>query len=182
MEAFISREKNAKTIWLEEGLKILATKGPAFLCIESLTDATGKTKGSFYHHFSSREKYIEQLLEYYEKTTNDEIMAVTGHGDDPRAGLKKLTGLVYQISSDLELAIRAWALYDPIVKKYQDRIDRRRLEHVRDLHISSGIKPDKADILSYRDYSIFLGLQQLRHHLNNSLFRKILRSIYSEDL
>ena len=63
----MSGEQNRKTIWLEEGLKILAAKGPAALSMESLTQATGKTKGSFYYHFSSGEKYVEQLLEYYEK-------------------------------------------------------------------------------------------------------------------
>ena len=176
----MSREKNVKTIWLEEGLKILATKGPASLSIESLTNATGKTKGSFYHHFSSREQYVEQLLAYYEKRTIDEIIEIAGQENNPRAQLKKLTKLTFQISSDVELAIRAWALYDPIVKTYQDRMDRRRLEQVRDLHISSGLEAGKADVLSYRDYSLFLGLQQLRHRLNNAQLRKVLRGIYSD--
>ncbi|HVN70419.1 MAG TPA: TetR/AcrR family transcriptional regulator, partial [Desulfomonilia bacterium] len=52
------RNKDVKTVWLEQGLKILATKGPGALSIEGLTKVTGKTKGSFYHHFGSREKYI----------------------------------------------------------------------------------------------------------------------------
>jgi AcrR family transcriptional regulator len=178
----MSRGKNAKTIWLEEGLKILATKGPASLSIECLTSATGKTKGSFYHHFSSREQYIEQLLEYYEKTTVDEINDLVGQEKDPQARLKRLTKLTFQISGDLELVIRAWALYDPMVKAFRDRMDRRRLEVVRDLHISSGLKADKADVFSYRDYSLFLGLQQLRHHLNDTQFSKVLKGIYSGDL
>lgn len=175
----MSREKNVKTIWLEEGLKILATKGPASLSIESLTTVTGKTKGSFYHHFSSREKYVEQLLEYYEKTAIDEIIDVVSQEDNPRAQLKRLTKLSFQISRDLELVIRAWALYDPIVKTYQDRMDRRRLEQIRNLHTSSGLKAEKAMGLSYRDYSIFLGLQQLRHLLSEEELRKVLIKIYS---
>lgn len=177
----MSSEKNRKTVWLDEGLKILATKGPAALSIESLTGATGKTKGSFYHHFSNREQYIEQLLAYYERTSIDEIMELVGREDTPRARLKKLTKLTFQISSDVELAIRAWALYDPTVKTYQDRMDRRRLEQVRDLHIGASRGPDKADVLSYRDYALFLGLQQLRHHLNTAQFRRVLRGIYAEN-
>lgn len=176
----MSRKKDAKTVWLEEGLKILTTKGPASLSIESLINATGKTKGSFYHHFKSREQYIEQLLEYYEKTTVDEIIEVTKQGNTPRARLKHLMDVAFQTSSDLELTIRAWAVYDPMVKTFRDRLDRRRLEHVKKLHISSGLGANKARILSYRDYSLFLGFQQLRHHFNNAEFRSILRGPYSK--
>lgn len=175
----MSRKKDAKTVWLEEGLKILATKGPASLSIESLTNATGKTKGSFYHHFGKRVEYIEQLLGYYEKTTVDEIIEVTKHANTPRIRLKHLMDVAFQTSSDLELTIRAWAVYDPMVKAFRDRLDRRRLERVKDLHISSGLSANKARLLSYRDYSLFLGLQQLKHHLNQAEFRKILKDIYS---
>lgn len=178
----MSREKDVKVIWLDEGLKILAAKGPAFLSIENLTAATGKTKGSFYHHFSSREQYVKQLLEYHEKKTIDEINEVVDKEDLPRARLKKLTKLAFQISQDIELVIRAWALYDPAVKTYQDRMDKRRLDYVRNLHISSGVQADKAHVLSYRDHSLFLGLQQLRHRLNDAQLRKILKGIYSNDV
>jgi len=177
----MSRENNVKVIWLDEGLKILATKGPAFLSIENLTAATGKTKGSFYHHFSSREQYVKQLLEYHEKMTIDEINEVVDKEDSPRAQLKKLARLAFQISQDIELVIRAWALYDPVVKTYQDRMDKRRLEYVKNLHISSGLPADKAYILSYRDHALFLGLQQLRHQLNDAQLRKILKGIYADD-
>ncbi|HOE17109.1 MAG TPA: TetR/AcrR family transcriptional regulator [Syntrophorhabdaceae bacterium] len=178
----MSSEKSAKTIWLEQGLKILATQGPAALCIENLTATTGKTKGSFYHHFGSREKYIELLLEYHERTTIDEIIAFVRQENNPGAQLKRLTKLSYQISSDLELVIRAWALYDPMVRKFCDRVDKRRLEHVKNLHISSGLTADEAEVLSYRDYSLFLGLQQLRHHLNNTQLKRVLKGIYSGSL
>ena len=177
----MSRTKNVKTIWLAEGLKILANKGPGALSIESLTQAAGKTKGSFYHHFMSRENYVKQLLEYYEKTNIDEINEVVDQENNPREQLKKLSKLVFQISSDIELVIRAWALYDPTVKTYQDRMDQRRLEYVKNLHVSSGLKADQAEILSYRDHALFLGLQQLRHLLSDAKLRRVLRGIYSQE-
>ena len=175
-----SREKDSKTVWLDEGLKVLSTKGPAALSIDGLCLVTGKTKGSFYHHFGNREQYIAALLDYHEKNTMDEIIAVTDEGSDPAARLKKLTKLTFQISGDLELAIRAWALYDPKVKAYQDRLDRRRLDHLKELHMASGLSPDKAEMKSHRDYSLFIGLQQLRHHHSEIDFRKILKKVFSD--
>jgi len=176
----MSRERDTKTIWLEEGLKILATKGPGALSIERLTLAAGKTKGSFYHHFSGREQYIGALLEYHEKNSIDEIIEVTSEGADSRARLKKLTSLTFQLSGDLELAIRAWALYDPMVRTFQDRLDRRRLEYLKKLHLDSGMASEKAQTLSHRDYSLFIGLQQLRRHHNENEFRRILRKVFSD--
>jgi AcrR family transcriptional regulator len=175
----LSSKKDAKTIWLDEGLKILETKGPSMLSIESLTLRTGKTKGSFYHHFSSREMYIKSLLEYYEKISTLEVLDVTGGGSSPRNSLKMLTKLTFQLSGGLELAIRAWALYDPMVRRFQDRLDRQRLEHIRGLHAASGMYKDTARTRSYRDYSMYIGLLQLRHHYSDDGFQKLLKSIFS---
>lgn len=177
----MSSRKDARSVWLEEGLNILTAKGPASLTIENLTNATGKTKGSFYHHFSSREQYIEQLFEYHEKATIDEVIEDTSQGNDHRAQFRRLAELAFRISSDLELVIRAWALYDPKVRAFMDRMDKRRLEHVKNLHTGAGLGADKAQALAYRDYAIFLGLQQLRHHLSDTELRKVLRGIYIGD-
>ena len=178
----MSKEKETKTIWLEEGLKFLATKGPSALSIESLTLATGKTKGSFYHHFSSRDNYIEALLDYHEKNIIDEVLERTYEVGDPSARLKKLTKLAFQISGELELAIRAWALYDPSVRTFQDRLDLRRLAYLKAMYIDSGIAPDKAETLSHRDYALFIGLQHLKHHHDEKQFRRILRSAFSGNI
>jgi len=176
----MSREKaRPKTGWLEVGLKILTNEGPASLSIEKLMQYTGKTKGSFYHHFGSREKFIEQLLDYYERSTFDEIIEVADKGSGVRTRFKRLKKLTFQLSSDLELAIRAWALYNPAVKTFQDRLDRRRLEYLRQLYIGTGIDADRARTLSYRDYSLFIGLQQLRHHQEKSMFSRMLEDIFS---
>jgi AcrR family transcriptional regulator len=176
----LSRKKDSKSVWLEEGLKVLATKGPGALSIDCLCFVTGKTKGSFYHHFGSREQYIEALLEYHEKNTMDEIMAVTNTGANPLERLKRLTKLTFQISGDLELAIRAWALYNPQVKAYQDRLDRRRVDYLKDLHMASGLSSERAKMKAHRDYSLFIGLQQLRHHHEEIDFLKILKKVFSD--
>ncbi len=179
MKRAMSKERDARTTWLEEGLNILAKEGPSALSIDRLTLATGKTKGSFYHHFNSRDHYIEALLEYHEKNMIDEVVEQTNEAGDHQARLKKLTKLAFQISGELELAMRAWALYDPRVKSFQDRLDRRRLEYARGLYVESGIDPDKARMLSHRDYSLFIGLQQLKQYCDESEFRSILRSVFT---
>jgi hypothetical protein len=60
-------------------------------------------------------------------------------------------------------------------------MDQRRLEYVKNLHMSSGLKADQAEILSYRDHALFLGLQQLRPLLSETKLRRVLRGIYSQE-
>jgi AcrR family transcriptional regulator len=174
----MSSRKDTKNTWFEEGLKIIEGKGPGMLSIDTLTQQTGKTKGSFYHHFKNREQYIKNLLDYYEKISTQEVIDVISDTGDPRERLKRLTKLTFQLSSRIELAIRAWALYDPMVRRFQDRLDRRRIEYLNELHRASGMDAVKAKNRSGRDYSLFIGLQQLRHHYNDRDFLKLLKDIF----
>jgi len=176
----LSSKKDAKTIWLDEGLKILETKGPAMLSIDGLALRTGKTKGAFYHHFNSHENYIKSLLAHYENISTLEIYRITSGGKSPHESLKLLTSLTFQLSGGLELAVRAWALYNPVVRRFQDRLDWMRIEYMKKLHMDSGMDEDAARTRSYRDYSLYIGLMQMRHHFKNDEFHTLLKNIFTK--
>lgn len=171
---------NPKQAWLEQGLKILEEKGPQALSIDNLAHGAGKTKGSFYHHFKNREKYVQALLAHYERKVfggvADEVQKEAGK----KARLKRLEDLAFSISSNLELAVRSWALYDPAVREFQDRIDRQRMDHLTLLYEKPGCDARAANARACRSYAIFIGLQQLRHHFSESEFKVLLRSMYSD--
>ena len=84
------------------------------------------------------------------------------------------------MESSFEVGQSVSPLYDPRVRAYQDRLDRRRLDYLKELHMASGLSPDKAEMKSHRDYSLFIGLQQLRHHHNETDFRNILKKVFSD--
>jgi AcrR family transcriptional regulator len=177
----MSSEKiTPRAVWLEEGLKILTEEGPGALSIENMTRRTGKTKGSFYHHFNSREQYIEKLLEYYEEIATQNIILSTRQGATPRERLKMLTELTFRISSEMELSIRAWALYEPIVRVFQDRIDQKRLEYLYELYLETSGDPDAARTLAYRNYALYIGLQQVKHHHSDKELKNLLKRIFSD--
>lgn len=175
-----SEKMTPKAVWLEEGLSILSADGPGALSIENLTRRTKKTKGSFYHHFSSREQYVEKLLEYYEEVAMQNVILTTRKEATPRKRLKMLTELTFRISSEMELSIRAWALYEPLVRDFQDRIDQRRLEYLKELYLESCGDPDTARIMAYRNYALYIGLQQVKHHHNEKELKDLLKHIFSD--
>jgi AcrR family transcriptional regulator len=173
----LKRQKPRET-WLDEGLKVLEEEGPGSLSIDNLASRTGKTKGSFYHHFKSRETYIEALLEHYEMKATVEILHAVDEETEQTAQLKKLMELVFKISSKLELVVRAWALYEPVVKAFQDRIDQKRLDHLKQIYLPTSANAAQALSLAYKHYSIYIGIQQLRHLHDEKKLKRLLEDMF----
>lgn len=171
-------KKNPKDLWLGEGLKILEETGPATLTIDNLVLKTGKTKGSFYHHFKNRNEYIKALMIHYETKETVDIFQEVNKETDEAAQVRKLTELVFQISSRLELVIRAWTLYDPVVKAFQDRIDLRRLELLKNIYLASSADAAQAQNKALRNYAIYTGLQQVKHLYSGQNFKKLIKDIF----
>lgn len=57
--------KETKQLLLEEGIKMLLVHGYHDLGIAAVLEATGIPKGSFYHHFPSKEAYALQVIDLY---------------------------------------------------------------------------------------------------------------------
>lgn len=58
---------NIKNPWIVSGYEIFGLEGPKGLLIERLARKVGKSKSSFYHHFSEIEIFMEELLAYHLK-------------------------------------------------------------------------------------------------------------------
>lgn len=54
-----------KQLLLEEGMKMLLLRGYHDLGIAAVLEATGIPKGSFYHHFASKEDFGLQVVDLY---------------------------------------------------------------------------------------------------------------------
>lgn len=57
--------KTEKSVWLKHGYDLFAAHGHAGLKVEVLARKVGKSKSSFYHHFSDVEAFITLLLKLH---------------------------------------------------------------------------------------------------------------------
>ena len=46
-------------------MQLLSEEGPPALSLERLTEAAGRTKGSFYHHFQGRDGFLAALVAHW---------------------------------------------------------------------------------------------------------------------
>jgi AcrR family transcriptional regulator len=166
MEPGMSRKKQKnKGLWLETGIEILSAEGPQSLTIDNLVNRIGKTKGAFYHHFNSYGNYAKKLLEHWMSIYTTDIIEKSRNCRSPNEKLKTLLMLTLKIPRKTELAIRSWALYNPIVREYQLKIDQDRLEYLKELYFSMFKDIKKAELKAFRIYSAFIGYQQIANQI-----------------
>ncbi len=157
----VKQNRNSKNDWLTFALKVLIDKGPDQLKIMKLCELKKVSKGSFYHHFSDRADFIEQLMRYwYEKMTLDFINKANTESS-PLARLEKLDQVISSHNIEAELHIRAWALKEPKIALHLAQIDQQRQGYLSDCYIELGMEKIQAQDIALMAYANFLGMQQV---------------------
>ena len=159
----MARLRLTKEDWLGVALSLLETDGAGTLTIDRLTRRLGVTKGSFYHHFSSREQLSHDLLEAWEERLTGGLIEASRVGTDFADRNRRLTEHLAEVFEPrLEVAIRAWALQDPLVREVLERVDRRRVGYLRELFGLLEPFDRRAEDLALIRYAFTVGAQQLQ--------------------
>ena len=168
-------ERSTQSTWLDEGFTILKKTGAAGLTIENLTRRLKKSKGSFYHHFKSRDDYSEKLLSFWERKQTFDIIEISRQEKTFDGINTKLLELsTKNLDPEIEVAIRAWALRDPQARAFQERIDKQRFDFLRQMFSLKTGDPDQAQTISFIRYCFYIGSQQLIPALDDRTYREIL--------
>ena len=62
--------KDKKQSWIDVGYSVFSKEGPNGLKVEVLAKRVGKSKSSFYHHFSDLEVFTQFLLKHHIKVSD----------------------------------------------------------------------------------------------------------------
>jgi len=157
------RQTTPPEAWVAEAAAVLATAGPDAVRVEAVASRLGVTKGGFYWHFADRGALLDRLLDDWERTSVDDVIAqVDSDAKDPRARLRRLFSLADVFAGtehglDLELAIRDWARRDAEVADRLRRVDSRRMAYLRSLFRGLGLGPADAEARSLLAFSLFVG-------------------------
>lgn len=147
------------TDWCDAGLSLLRDEGMPALTIERLCEALGRTKGSFYHHFRDLSAFLAMLLSRWEETLTAQPIELAAAEANPRKRAARLDVAVANLDHRLDLAVRAWGLWDGRARAAIARVDARRLAYLTEVYTAGGI--DRAKELAQLEYVAFVGAQQL---------------------
>ena len=126
--------------------------------VEALAASLGVSKGGFYWHFEDRAALLEEMLDSWEQTVAEDVIAQhRERARDPRAKLRQLFALAPRSTSAVELALRDWSRRDGEVAARLRRVDNRRMEYLRSLF--GQICPDEDDVeaRAMLAFSLFIG-------------------------
>ena len=80
--------KNTRDHLLQVGLRRIHSMGYQSTGVQEILDEANVPKGSFYHHFASKEAFAKEVLELYARRENERAQKILG--DSKAAPLKRL--------------------------------------------------------------------------------------------
>ncbi len=165
-----------KADWLDLGLTELAKAGPRALRIEALCVAAGRTKGSYYHHFSGREDFTSGLLEHWQQKLTEAVITETERQEDPVEKLIALNRITDDLDMGVETALRRWAGTDKAVAAAIAKVDKRRIDYVASLLMQAKDIPSQQAIdLAVMNYASLIGTQLMFTPISRERRQRIAR-------
>lgn len=150
--------RTPRRTWIEAAQRALGAGGPEAVRVEALAASLGVSKGGFYWHFKDRQALLDEMLDDWEKTMVEDVIAqVESEPVDPRDKLAHLFSLASSVDFTVELAIRDWSRRDQDVTARLRRIDSRRMAYLRLLFGQLCTDEDEVEARSMLTYSLFVG-------------------------
>jgi AcrR family transcriptional regulator len=143
------------------GLDVLQADGFTALTAAGLCDRMGVTRGSFYHHFSSFDDFVDRLMDYWEERfTTDPLAAVdAAQGDDAQRELQ--LRFAQLLPHGAEVAFRVWAGVNDRVAAGLHRVDEHRRVSTADFLRRHGLSTEVAETFADLSVATLVGMQML---------------------
>ena len=156
----VASQRLSRGEWLGSALEAVAKEGGGVLTIDELVQRLGVSRGSFYWHFKDRTDFVRQLVGYWSELFTQEVAKETDQSKGKAE--ERLISLAEHIVSGrlarYDIAIRAWALHDPVAARGVKKVDEFRLKYVRSLFEDMGFEGEELETRT-RTFVVFYSLE-----------------------
>lgn len=148
--------------WIDAAMSALVAGGVAAVAVEALAARLGATKGSFYHHFASRDALITAALEEWERRDTIDVRERLRLIDDPRARLHAvMTAAITDRAGGLRDAALLASASHPLVAPVVARASAERIRYLTETYAELGLTRARARRRALLTSSAYLGLYGL---------------------
>jgi AcrR family transcriptional regulator len=144
--------------WIELALEVLCLEGHESIRVERLAEVIGATKGSFYHHFRSRDELLTALWDTWRHLSLVDVLEASLEKEET---LQKLMVKLSHVVADKDLgryerAMQAWSLTDDRVAKAIAKAHKERVEFVAAQFMKYGYSKREAESRGslYYDFNV----------------------------
>ena len=169
--------KLTRSDWILAGFQALDDEGFQGVSAERLARRLNVTRGSFYHHFDSRDAFVHALLAAWEADYTGRMLAHAAQGRGAQDILARYLEIAAEKRPAREVSIRAWSLNDPLVAEYQNRVDRTRLSFAIAACRSLARSDAEAELIGRAVHLCLIGGQQSGERRNPAAFRDMLQRV-----
>jgi AcrR family transcriptional regulator len=166
--------------YFAEGLEVLEAEGFPALTAAGLCERMGVTRGSFYHHFTSFDDFVDGLLRYWEERYTSDRFATVEAIEEPDAQREEQLQLAESLPHQAEAAIRVWSTINERVAAAQRRVDEQRRSSVAELMRRGGLAADDAIVYADLAVSSLAGMQLLDRPVDVARLRRVLAEIQAQ--
>ncbi|KVC67780.1 TetR/AcrR family transcriptional regulator [Burkholderia stagnalis] len=166
--------------WIAAGFDALDREGYPGVSVERLARRLNVTRGSFYHHFRSRDAFVHALLAQWEADYTARMLAHAAQGHSLEDVLARYLAIAAEKQPGREIAIRAWARRDPLAAEYQDRVDRTRLAFAIDTCRARLADPGHAELVGRVAHLCLIGGQQSGDRHQATSFSQFIRTALTQ--
>ncbi|MGJ4999165.1 TetR/AcrR family transcriptional regulator [Bradyrhizobium sp. HKCCYLS3077] len=170
--------------WLDQGLKLLASKGFTALKAEPMAKVMGVSRGSFYWHFADVAAFHSELLKHWRDIAAEQIIigVEASAGDEPVIAVLLRRTLATRLT--LERAVRSWAATSPVARQAVQAIDKRRLGYIEGLlaaqRLPAAIVQARAQVLYWAFLGYALSERQLPPEQQQAVIEELIRIALDE--
>ncbi len=136
--------------WLNVAMEILIRDGVSDVKILTIGERLGVSRSSFYWYFKSRQDLLDRLLEHWERSNTDVLVA---HAELPSDTITEAVLNLFRCFVDeggfdhrLDFAVREWARRDTAVRHVIDKGDRTRHAAIARMFERFGYPARESDI------------------------------------
>lgn len=151
----------SKTDWLRLAQTLLKSEGTHALTLERLTDAAGKTRGSFYHHFKSRDAFLTAMVEDWQTTSLSTLAARLQNEDTPEGKREIMRGVSLEWDGAFERQLRILAAQEPLVAKLLAQVDDLRIQGLASMIALLQPEIEDPQAFAFVQYASIVGGQML---------------------
>ncbi|PXX11257.1 TetR/AcrR family transcriptional regulator [Mycolicibacterium moriokaense] len=173
----VAQTRTPRSTWIDVGLKALSAGGPGAVRVELLAKDLDVTRGGFYWHFPSRQAFLDEMLDTWERRSTEEVLErVEQEGGDARDKVRRAGMLTF--SNELlpiDLAVRDWARRDASVAKRLRRVDNSRMEYLRLLIGEFIDDPEDVEARGMLAFALAIGSHFIAADHNGSSRKQVLK-------
>ena len=154
--------------WIEVATNVLVDQGIDHVRVDTLAQQLGVTRGSFYWHFRDREDLLRRVLQTWDEGSTAQLTKrLQDARSDPREQLRDVISLPFRgraatRAARIELAIRAWARRDEMVRQAVDAADANRIAYHAQVFTALGFAEPQARMRAFLLYSYEVAESLLR--------------------